>query len=143
MRNKFTLTGTDNDGFRHRYSIRKDEYFKKAFLKFMEDLDFNSDEIKWNFYSEDDSGNYKEIKISEFEDCIRYFQNEKYDVDVFFGNKKVILVVRTKSRVPMVKHLEDEAKWIKPITAKKLKEKKKASVSEPFNKESKLFAKSK
>jgi hypothetical protein len=122
---KFTLTGTDNDGFRHRYSIKKDKNFIKAFIKFMEDLDFDSEDIEGIFYGEDDEGKIIKLNIKEFEDCIRYYQNKKYDVDVFFGRFKVIIVVRTKTRVPMVDHLENKADWIKPLEAKKIRESKK------------------
>ena len=50
-KDKFTLTGTDNDGFRHRYSFKKTEEFKKAFLKFMADLKFDPKIISRTFFS--------------------------------------------------------------------------------------------
>jgi len=120
---KFTLIGTDNNGFRHRYSFRKTEAFKKSFVKFMENLDFNSKDIKGTFMGYDKDEKLINLKISEFEDCIRYYQNKKYDVDVFYGNKKIIMVVRTKKRIPMVEHLVKKAGWIKPIKIKKIKNK--------------------
>ena len=132
---KFTLTGTDNDGFRHRYSVRKNEAFRKAFLKFMEDLGFDSDGIdKQTFYFQDDPGNYHRLKVSELQDCIRHYQNSKYDVDVFFGKAKIIIVVRTKKRVPVVKHLENKAGWVKPLKIKKISGRERLKVKIPIKK---------
>ncbi len=121
-KHKFTLTGTSNDGYRHRYTIKKNEDFKKAFFKFMTDLEFDEDKIKRYFLSKD--GNEIELKISDFEDVCSNYENKKYDVDVFYGRFKIIIIVRTKNRAPVVKHLEKKAKWIKPILIKKIKEKK-------------------
>ncbi len=138
MITKFTLTGTDNDGFRHRYSIKKNENFKKVFLKFMEDLHFNPKVIGRIFMGNELDKKGEEVqvqlKISEFEDCIRHFQNSKYDVDVFFGKRKVIIVGRTKERIPMVKHLENKAKWIKAFEIKKIQEENKLKRKLPLQK---------
>ncbi|MBU2503786.1 MAG: hypothetical protein KJ879_01915, partial [Nanoarchaeota archaeon] len=111
---KFTLTGTNNNGFRHRYSVRKNEDFKKAFLKFMVDLGFDDENIKGRF-EYDDEGSIEPIvtKVKDIEDVCDNYNNHKYDVDVFYGRFKIIIVVRTKKRMPMVKHLQGEAKWIK------------------------------
>ncbi len=128
MNDKFILTGTDNDGFRHRYSIKKNEAFKKAFLKFMIALDFDSKIIKHTFLGEDKNENPIILKISEFEDCIRHYQNSKFDVDVFYGNKEIVVLVRTKERDIVVKHLEKKAGWIKILKVKKIKRKKKVII---------------
>lgn len=128
MTKKFTLAGTDNDGFRHRYSVQKNEAFKKAFFKFMEILEFDSEIVKNTFVGSDREDNPIELKIADFEDCIRHYQNKKFDVDVFYGRFKIIIVVRTKKRYPMVKHLEKETGWVKTIELKKIKEKKKKSI---------------
>lgn len=130
----FTLTGTDNDGFRHRYSIKKNRNFKKAFLKFMNKLEFDSRDVEEIFLTRDEEENTIVLDVSEFKDCIRHFQNSKYDVDVFFGDKKVIIIVRTNERVSMVEYLENETGWVKPITIKKLNEKKKAGSLVPLQK---------
>ena len=133
MKNKFTLTGTDNDGFRHRYSVKKNEGFKRAFVKFMVDLEFDEKKIKasWDagFYDENDEWVPRVLKIAEIEDVCWHYQNKKYDVDVFYGRFKIIIVVRTKGRVSMVKHLENKAEWIKPLEIKKI-QKEKASKKE-------------
>jgi hypothetical protein len=123
MKSEFTLTGTDNNGFRHRYSIKKNEDFKKAFLKFMANLEFEEDNIEKSFLGEDNRGERVKLKISDLEDICTHYENKKYDVDVFYGRFKIIIVVRTKDRTLVVKHLEKKAKWIKPFSVKKIKEK--------------------
>ena len=126
---EFILTGTDNNGYRHRYSVIKNEQFKEMFIKFMGELSFDEEEIKRGFWTsyEDEKGESidRELKISEFEDCCRYYENEKYDVEVFYGNKKIIIVIRTKIRRELLDNLENKSKWIKPIKIKKIKEDKK------------------
>lgn len=124
----FVLTATDNNGFRHRYSVRKNEQFKKIFIKFMRDLDFNEKKIEEGFWIYDKNEGNVELKISNFEDCCRHYGNKKYDVDVFYGNKKIILIVRTKTRRLLLDNLEMKSRWVKPIKVKKIKEKNKKKV---------------
>ncbi len=117
--------GTDNDGYRHRYSVEKNEKFKNIFIKFMKDLGFDEGEIRQGFWSYDDHNEF-ELKISEFEDCYRYYENKKYDVEIFYGNKKIILVIKTKKRRKMLDNLESKSKWKKfPKIIKLKKDKKK------------------
>lgn len=121
----FILMGTDNDGYRHRYSVEKNEKFKNIFIKFMKDLGFDEGEIRQGFWSYDDHNEF-ELKISEFEDCYRYYENKKYDVEIFYGNKKIILVIKTKKRRKMLDNLESKSKWKKfPKIIKLKKDKKK------------------
>jgi len=127
-KNTITLIGTDNDGFRHRYSVKKNEAFKESFVKFMKDLDFDEKIIKGTFMTYDQYDNPIKLKISDFEDCIRHYQNKKYDVDVFYGKFKIIIVVRTKFRTSVIKYLEKKAKWIKLLDVKKIKEKSKSKI---------------
>lgn len=123
MKNRFTLTGTDNYGFRHKYSVKKNEGFRVAFINFMKHLDFNEETISKLFLYEEDSGNIKKLKIADFEDCCRHYKNRNYDVDVFFGYRKIIIVVRTRKREKMVEYLENEAGWISAFEIKKIQEK--------------------
>ena len=123
---KFILTGTDNDGFRHRYSLKKLDEFKEVFINFMIELGFDEEKTKNSFksgyYDEEDQYIEFELKVKDIEDICWNFQNKKYDVDVFFGRFKIILVIRAKERVSMVNHLEKKANWIKPLGIKKIKE---------------------
>lgn len=122
----FVLMGTDNDGYRHRYSIEKNEKFKNIFIKFMKDLGFNGKKIRQGFWTYDEEDNEFELKISDFEDCYRYYENKKHDVEVFYGNKKIIMVIRTKERRKMLDNIEYKSKWKKfPKIIKLKKDKKK------------------
>ena len=56
---------------------------------------------------------YFELRIYEFEDCCWHYENKQYDVDVFYGNKKIIIVIRTKKRESMIVNLETKSRWIK------------------------------
>jgi len=135
VKGKFTLTGTDNNGFRHRYSIMKNEDFKKAFVKFMVDLGFDGKNIMGRFeYQDEETDELIVTKVKDIEDVCDNYDNHKYDVDVFYGKFKVIIIVRTKDRMPMVKHLKNEAKWIKPSIIKRIKEGKKIPVTVTSNK---------
>jgi hypothetical protein len=118
----FVLTGTDNNGFRHRYSVKKNENFKKIFVKFMVDLGFE----------DIDAEELIKIKIKDICDECWHYENEKFDVDVFYGRFKIILVVRTKSRRPLLDSLYYKSKWIKPLKIKKIKKIKKKRIIGPF-----------
>ena len=128
MKKKFILTGTNNDRFRHRYSVKKIEEFKETFIKFMVDLGFEDDKIKSMFWSEKEDGECVTIRVKDLEDLCWHFNNKRYDIDVFFGRFKIILVIRTRERAPMVEHLEKKACWIKPLKIKKLDDKHKIKI---------------
>lgn len=105
---KIMLLGTGNDRYRHYYKIRKNEKFKKIFVKFMEDLGFDAQRIKQQFWNED---NNIEIKISDFIDSCSHYKNKKYDIDIFYGYKKIILVIRTKERKELLENIKSKFKW--------------------------------
>jgi len=130
--NGFTLIGTDNDGYRHRYSVKKNENFKKIFIEFMAELGFDKSKITQEFWSSDELKGDFELKISDFEDYCRHYENKKYDVDIFYGNKKIIFVIRTKERRTILDNLEYKSKWINPIKVKKIKEKNNGKVVIPL-----------
>ncbi len=121
----FILMGTGNNGYRHRYNIEKNENFKNIFINFMEDLGFDRKKIKQGFWIHEENEEEIELKISDFEDCCRHYENKKYDIDVFYGNKKIILVIRAKERREMLDNLEYKSKWKKFPKIIKLKENKK------------------
>ncbi|MBI4116808.1 hypothetical protein HY449_03635 [Candidatus Pacearchaeota archaeon] len=119
MKSEFTLTGTENNGFWHRYSIEKNNKFRNTFLKFMRDIGFDGEKLKKKFQEkyEDNSDDLNPVFIKwivnadEITDRVWSFKNEKYDVDVFFGDKKVFLVIRTKDRGSMIDLLKKDISW--------------------------------
>jgi hypothetical protein len=85
------LNGTDNNGNRHRYSFEKVKNFKKGFLEFMGQLEFDINKIKKRFIVEsrenkEDGGERIIIKeIEDFVDVCWFFENSKYEVDFFWN----------------------------------------------------------
>ena len=126
MKRKFILTGTDNDGFRHRYSARKIEKFKVAFSDLMKDLGFEPNVFlklfEGGFYDENEDFIAKDRLIEEIIDESFHFQNKNYDLDLFFGDKKIIFVIRTNNRDLLVNHLYKNSNWIRPLEIKKISE---------------------
>lgn len=118
---KFELTGTSNNSYRHRYSCIKKEEFKKTFIAFMVALGFKEEKIKRSFigyiedYDEDGIAYEKpfQIKISDLLDVCDNYQNETYDIDVFYGDKEIIILVRVKSREGLIKEIVDKSTWKK------------------------------
>ncbi len=115
---RFILVGTDNNGYKHRYTIIKNESFKNAFIGFMNDLGFDKDKVRKEFISEkvveDEKGDKIDkvivIKISDLIDICSHYQNQKYDIDVFYGNDKIIILVRVIDRNKLIKEITKH-KW--------------------------------
>ncbi|GEM_PF-3525563 len=115
---RFILTGTENNGYRHKYNVVKNESFKQAFLGFMKDLGFDKDKIKKEFVYQEtkyNEGRSDEeivniIKILDLTDVCRHYQNEKYDIDVFYGKDKIVILVRVIDRKKLVEEITKH-KW--------------------------------
>jgi len=118
---KLELTGTSNNGYRHEYSCVKKESFKKAFFNFMSVLGFEEKKIKRSFIiytTKYDRGGSaydepRKMKIKDMIDICDHFQNERYDVDVFYGADKIIILVRVRGREELVKTIIDKSEWKK------------------------------
>jgi len=117
------LRGTDNDGIRHRYTFEKSPSFKPGILKFLKDLGLDpKDENKRYFYLEDsncDEGcdSVTVLEPADITDTCWRFKNKKYDLDIFWGKEKVILLVRTSQKMraekrrKIVNALIENSKW--------------------------------
>ncbi|MDA3836099.1 MAG: hypothetical protein PF542_00595 [Nanoarchaeota archaeon] len=116
------LAGTGNDGFRHRYSVLKDESFRNNFLNFMDTLKFDWKVVESNFSYNEEDGSWVDVKIIDIIDVCWHFQNEVYDVDVFFGSSKIILLVRTKERRTLIDDVISVSEFISPLTIEELEE---------------------
>lgn len=116
------LNGTDNDSKRCRYSFEKNEAFRKGLIEFMKRLQFNEKELKnieekfsYEIEGEDGEEIKVRLKVSAIKDVCWHFENSKYDVDVFFGLRKIVVVVRVKrkqNRERLVDALESMVGWI-------------------------------
>lgn len=120
------LNGTENNGYRHRYSCEKNEKFKKGFFELMENLGFDKNNVdrfvmSRYIYDEEEGRETKKIwirKVKEVKDECWFFENKKYEIDVFFGVKKIIILIRIKGRKKqekrreMLDNLENKSDWI-------------------------------
>ena len=107
---KFLIIGSENDGFRHRYEIRKNESFRKPFLIFMEQLGFERWGLEHIFKGNPDKN--EKILVSDLTDWVNNFNNKDFDVDIFWGDTKIILSIRTKKRARLIKILDKYSKFI-------------------------------
>ena len=98
MKNKLILTGTENDGFRHKYEIKKQEFFKDAFIDFMVCLGFKKERVEQCFLDYDEKENEIKLNVSDLKDYCDNFKNKDFDIDVFYGKRKIILLIRTKKK---------------------------------------------
>jgi hypothetical protein len=119
---KFTLTGMGNDGFRYYCIFRKNEAFKKISREFMEKLGFDGKGVPTELYDYDLE---KKIKMNSVKDQISNYKNNDFEVDIFYGDRKVILVIRTKKRAQLIRTLEEYSGWAKIKEVKKKPKKKK------------------
>lgn len=118
-RRKFILTGTGNDGFRNFYQIDKEIGFRDEFIRLMTKMGFEEEKIKNRFLVMYESSlESKEnifvewlVDADEISDMAWNFRNNKFDVDVFFGDKKVFIVIRSNKRRNFVDFFEKESKW--------------------------------
>jgi len=134
------LNGTDNNGLRHRYGFDKNKNFKSGFIKLMEELEFDSEKIKNKFvrreYKDTEQGEEEIItilNIEDIQDVCWFFENSKYEIDLFFGKNKIILLIRTNQKIKrerrrkMLDELEKRSDWIsekeKKVRAQKIKKK--------------------
>lgn len=125
LKHKLILNGTDNNDKRHRYSFEKNERFKIIFPKFMERLGFEKENIEKRFTSGKETDEEEIVinfKVSNIKDEYWHFQNKKYEVDVFFGIKKIITIIKRKrkqNRNNLIDGLITTAKWIPEEEIKK------------------------
>ena len=54
----------------------------------MKELGFDEKKMTGIFFGEDKNENTVELKIKNFKDICSYYKNQKYEVDVFYGDKK-------------------------------------------------------
>ena len=119
MVEKIILCGTGNDGFRHVYQIEKEKGTSKILIDFMKKLNFEEKIIKEKFHQRYESPIESEenlfaewnIDVDEIIDKVWYFKNEKFEVEIFFGNQKLFFVVRAKDRKDLVNLVKKESEW--------------------------------
>lgn len=136
----FILTGTENNSFRHRYSFKKNNKIKKALEKLFLKLNLvnknNEALVKQIFIEkfEDEEGReiYFQRKIEEIIDEVYYFKNDDFEVDIFFGSNKIIVLIRSKKRRDFVDFLEKNSSWTSDEEVEKIRKEKQARLEEKF-----------
>ena len=145
---ELVLNGIDNNGIRHRYSFDKTPKIKEGLKKLLVGLEFEEKKvgelIEGIFIKRTEDENYQEtitiLQPEEINDKIYYLKNKKYEIDLFFGKNKVILLIRTKKeREKLVSEIENRASWISGNEKKKRLERKNPEgvikkISKPKNK---------
>ena len=103
------LISTGNDGYRYRYEIRKKNSFKKLFLDFMKELGFDKKEDLFYFnktYEFDKESGEEELvnrDITKINNHVENYRNDKFDVDLIYFEKTIVIVVRTGENDKLVK----------------------------------------
>jgi hypothetical protein len=114
-KDKLVLLGTENKENRYEYIIEKNEDFKEIFLSFMEKLGFERIIINKTFFNyifnRDNIEKQIEFKISDFKDSYHNYKNKDFDIDVFYGTKKIILIIRTKKGNKLREIINSKIKW--------------------------------
>ncbi len=124
MKNKkLDISATGNNGIRHYYTFHKNRNTKEGFIDFMTKLGFENEKIESRFSWREEDPKTGEEKIYFFgmkdlvDECW-YYQNKNYELDIFWGKKKLIIVVRTKQkrkidrRVELVDAVLKSSKWL-------------------------------
>ena len=111
---KLIITGMGNDEFRHWYIFRKSSDIIDSLIDFFYNMGFDSYDV--DCLCDCETG--KKKKINWLIDNLYRFNNNCFDIDLFIGNKKVIIVVRTKKRKMLISYLENNSIFIEPKSRK-------------------------
>lgn len=90
---KLKLIATGNDGNRSFYSIKKEASFFSFFKELMEKLDIENYHLR-NAYDE-----YGEDDIMKYVDVVDRVKDGTYDIDIIYGHKNIILIVRSELNI--------------------------------------------
>lgn len=106
--NKFALTGIKNDKYRYEFTVKKNQAFVGSFIELLPELGFKNQEFYFLEYKKGQDSLIP-IKINKLKEVCNNFKNKDYDIEIFYGNKRIILVIRTKKK----DFLKKSSKWFK------------------------------
>jgi len=117
---ELVLNGTNNDGVRHRYSLDKNSDLMGGLRKLLIGLEFKEKVIdsfiRGVFFKEtqeDESEGTVQRELEDIVDFVEALKNDKYELDIFFGKEKVILVIRIKeNREKLIDVMKEKSEWI-------------------------------
>jgi hypothetical protein len=122
-KDKLVLLGTENKENRYEYIIEKNEGFREIFISIMEKFGFERIIINKTFFNytfnRDNIEKQIEFKTSDFIDSCYNYKNKDFDIDVFYGTKKIILIIRTKKGDKLREIINSKIKWEKKDYFKK------------------------
>lgn len=101
MGGKPIVTGIIKSNFESQYILNKDCNISRALFNFFVELGFDERDQNWTsfFINKEyykNNGENKFVSFGELEDFRYNLDNDLYDIDVFFGHRKVFLVIRTE-----------------------------------------------
>ncbi|MBT3297718.1 hypothetical protein HN385_02245 [archaeon] len=101
---KLKLIGLGNNGYWNYFIFQKDNHFLSIFPTLLEKLDLSKTSSLHEFVEE-------KYDINEKVDLLEQTQNQSYDLEIFYGKDKIIVVIRTEE-----KNREDVLDKIKDIS---------------------------
>lgn len=99
MTKQIKLLGISKAEGRVSFTFKKDIAFLETFPAFLSALGLEKTATFYGF--EDNQGLFSTLKegngLKDLSDMVEHTSNEKYDMDIFFGSKDIIVVIRTKT----------------------------------------------
>ncbi len=107
---KLKLYGISKQENRVHFRLGKKQAFLDVFRKIL--LRFGFWDARYWHYDEIKD---KDDKINNLTDFCDHLQNEKYDIDIIFGKKRIIVIVRAKQKDKdkFIKELNKFCEWAK------------------------------
>jgi hypothetical protein len=117
---KLRMLGMSHREKRVEFRLEKSQEFVPIMRKVSEEVVGKTGRDLFDDY--DDKKGHIDLVV---ENCVDYCENLDFpglDLDIFFGTKKIILVLRSpKKKRKFIKALEKYCKWAKPLKPKKVK----------------------
>lgn len=116
---KMILLNLENDGFRYKYEFEKDKSTKDSFFAFLNELGFK-ETIKWDLsdFEQSFEQDLASVNFDEISRHLIYLKNKDFDVEILFGEKKIIFFIRTTKNTKLINLIEKYTRF-KEIVVKK------------------------
>ncbi len=98
--NKPKIIGIGNNDGRNVITLKKDISFFHFFPDFFRSLGITLPSSLMNYVSEEDKEQFatfeRDVSLPDYADILEYTHNDDYEVNLFFGNKIIILLINTE-----------------------------------------------
>lgn len=115
---KLTVFGISNDEGRVAFTLEKVQDFVPIMRKVIEEVVGKTDRDLFDDY--DEKKGHFDMVLKNFTDYCENLEFPGLDLDIFFGVKKIILVLRSSKKQKFIDALMKHCKW---VNAKPLKQK--------------------